>query len=142
MMAKMMAKMLTMVMTKMMAMTENADIRQCWCSASEARTPPNLLWIALVFLMWPPLTYVATLPWIALLALSVSIGLISSSAELSYDAVSGHVESLSWSVIKNLTLHRVRKIFFSFYHHKEQIRSFPTMYNTWGCSLGRNGPKT
>ena len=31
-----------------------------------------------------------------------------------YDAVSGHVESLSWSVIKNLTLHRVRKIFFLF----------------------------
>ena len=33
------------------------------------------------------------------------------------------------------------KICFSFYHHKEQIRSFPTMYNTWGCSLGRNEPK-
>ena len=30
---------------------------------------------------------------------------------------------------------------FSFYHHKEDIRSFPTMYNTWGCSLGRNGPQ-
>ena len=49
-----------------------------------------------------------------------------------YDAVSGHVESLSQSVIKILTLHRVKKIFFSFYHHKEEIRSFPTMYNTWG----------
>ena len=61
--------------------------------------------------------------------------------QILYDAVSGHVESLSWSVIKNLTLHRVRKIFFSFYHHKVEIRSFPTMYNTWGCSLGRNGPK-
>merc|ERR1712208_23478 len=45
---------------------------------------------------------------------------------------SGHVESLSQSVIKILTLHRVKKIFFSFYHHKEEIRSFPTMYNTWG----------
>ena len=47
----------------------------------------------------------------------------------------------SWSVHKNLTLHRVRKIIFSFCHHKVEIRSFPTMYNTWGCSLGRNGPK-
>ena len=49
-----------------------------------------------------------------------------------YDAVLGHVESLSQSVIKILTLHRVKKIFFSFYHHKEEIHSFPTMYNTWG----------
>ena len=56
-----------------------------------------------------------------------------------YDAVSGHVESLSWSVIKNLTLHRVRKIIFSFYHHKVEIRSFPTMYNTWGCLLVEMG---
>ena len=49
-----------------------------------------------------------------------------------YDAVSGHVESLSGSVIKNLTLHRVNKIS-SFYHNKKEIRSFPTMYNTlWG----------
>ena len=29
-----------------------------------------------------------------------------------YDAVSGHVESLSQSVIENLTLHRVNKICF------------------------------
>ena len=57
----------------------------------------------------------------------------------SYDAVSGHVESLSWSVHKNLTLHRVRKIIFSFYHHKVEIRSFPTMYNTWGCLLVEMG---
>jgi hypothetical protein len=56
-----------------------------------------------------------------------------------YDAVSGHVESLSWSVHKNLTLHRVRKIIFSFYHHKVEIRSFPTMYNTWGCLLVEMG---
>ena len=32
-----------------------------------------------------------------------------------------HVEILSGSVIENLTLH-------------EEIRSFPTMYNTWECS--------
>ena len=49
-----------------------------------------------------------------------------------YDAVSGHVESLSQSVIKILTLHRVKKIFFQKYHKKAEIRSFPTMYNTWG----------
>jgi hypothetical protein len=49
-------------------------------------------------------------------------------------------ESLYWSVIKNLTLHRVKKkIFFLFCHHLEQIRSFPTMYNTWGCSWGQIG---
>ena len=48
-------------------------------------------------------------------------------------------ESLYWSVIKNLTLHRVKKIIFSLYHHKKQIRSFPTMYNTWGCSWGQIG---
>ena len=54
-----------------------------------------------------------------------------------YNAVSGHVESLSWSVIKNLTLHRVRKISFSFYHHKVETRSFPTMYNTWGRLWGQ-----
>ena len=38
--------------------------------------------------------------------------------------------SLSGGVPKNLTLHWMKKIFFSFYHHKRQIRSFPTMYNT------------
>ena len=26
-------------------------------------------------------------------------------------------------------------------HLKGEIHSFPTMYNTWGCSLGRNKPK-
>ena len=61
-------------------------------------------------------------------------------------------ESLYWSVIKNLTLHRVKKIIFSLYHHLGEIRSFPTMYNTWGCSWGqigeiifflqKSGPKT
>ena len=49
-----------------------------------------------------------------------------------FDTVSGHVESPSGSVIENLTLHRVKKLFFSFYHHNVEIRSFPTMYNTWG----------
>ena len=48
-------------------------------------------------------------------------------------------KSLYWSVIKNLTLHRVKKIIFSLYHLKKQIRSFPTMYNTWGCSWGQIG---
>ena len=48
-------------------------------------------------------------------------------------------ESLYWCVHENLTLHRVKKIIFSLYHHKKQIRSFPTMYNTWGCSWGQIG---
>ena len=56
----------------------------------------------------------------------------------SQDAVSGHVESLSRSVIKNLTLHRVKQIILL---KKDEIRSFLAMYNTWGCSFGRNGPK-
>ena len=47
--------------------------------------------------------------------------------------------SLSGGVPENLTLHWMKKIFFSFYHQKEEIRSFPTMYNTWGSSLGRYG---
>ena len=29
------------------------------------------------------------------------------------------------------------KIFFCFYHLVEKIRSFPTMYNTWGCLWGQ-----
>ena len=49
--------------------------------------------------------------------------------------------SLSGGVTKNLTLHWMKKIFFSFYHHKRQIRSFPTMYNTWGCFLVQFGWK-
>ena len=48
-------------------------------------------------------------------------------------------KSLSGGVPKNLTLHWMKKIFCSFYHHKRQIRSFPTMYNTWGCFLVRFG---
>ena len=31
--------------------------------------------------------------------------------------------------------------FFSLYHQKEEIHSFPVMYNTLGSSLGRNGSK-
>ena len=31
--------------------------------------------------------------------------------------------------------------FFSLYHQKEEIHSFPAMYNTLGSSLGRNGSK-
>ena len=48
-------------------------------------------------------------------------------------------ESLYWCVHENLTLHRVKKIIFSLYHHLGEIRSFPTMYNTWGCSWGQIG---
>ena len=58
-----------------------------------------------------------------------------------FDTVSGHIDSLSGGVYENLRLHRMKKIMFSFYHHKVEIRSFPTMYNTGVCSLGRNGPK-
>ena len=49
--------------------------------------------------------------------------------------------SLSGGVTKNLTLHWMNKRFFSFYHQKEQIHSFPTMYYTWGCFLGQFGWK-
>ena len=34
-----------------------------------------------------------------------------------------------------------KKIFFSLYHQRDEIHSFPAMYNTWGSSLGRNGSK-
>ena len=47
------------------------------------------------------------------------------------------VRSLCKAISKILTAYRISKIFFSFYHHKEQIRSFPTMYNTWGCLWGQ-----
>ena len=40
------------------------------------------------------------------------------------------VMSLCKGVSKILTAYRIFLIFFSFYHHKEEIRSFPTMYNT------------
>ena len=39
--------------------------------------------------------------------------------------------SLSGGVTKNLTLHRMKKIFSSFFHQKEEIRfRFPTLYIT------------
>ena len=34
-----------------------------------------------------------------------------------------------------------KKIFFPLYHQKDEIHSFPAMYNTWGSSLGRMGQK-
>ena len=40
---------------------------------------------------------------------------------------------LCQGVSKILTANRIYQIFFSFYHLIEKIRSFPTMYNTWGC---------
>ena len=46
------------------------------------------------------------------------------------DAVSGHVKSLSRSVIKNLTLSRVKKIILFF------------LYSTWGVHLVEMGQKT
>ena len=58
---------------------------------------------------------------------------------MQYDELRDHVESLFGSVIENLTLHRMKKYFFCFYHLVEKIRSFPTMYNTWGCSLVEMG---
>ena len=54
-----------------------------------------------------------------------------------YDELRDHVESLFGSVIENLTLHRMKKYFLCFYHLVEKIRSFPTMYNTWGCLWGQ-----
>ena len=55
-----------------------------------------------------------------------------------YDELRDHVESLFRSIIENLTLHRMEEYFFSFfYHFNEKIRSFPTMYNTWGCLWGQ-----
>ena len=54
-----------------------------------------------------------------------------------YDELRDHVESLFGSVPENLTLHRMKKYFFCFYHLVEKIRSFPTMYNTWGCLWGQ-----
>ena len=63
--------------------------------------------------------------------------IMKSKRQGSYDELSDHVESLFESVPENLTPHRVEKIFFCFYHVVEKIRSFPTMYNTWGCLWGQ-----
>ena len=51
------------------------------------------------------------------------------------------VRSLCKGVSKILPAYRIDKIFFSFYDQKEEISSFPAMYNTWGGSFGRNGSK-
>ena len=63
--------------------------------------------------------------------------IMKSKRQGSYDELSDHVESLFESVPENLTLHRSKKIFFRFYHLIEEVRSFPTMYNTWGCLWGQ-----
>ena len=44
------------------------------------------------------------------------------------------VRILCQGVSKILTANRISAIIFPFYHLKEEIRSFPTMYNTRGCS--------
>ena len=46
---------------------------------------------------------------------------------------------LCQGVSKILTANRILAIIFPFYHLKEEIRSFPTMYNTWGGSWGQFG---
>ena len=52
-----------------------------------------------------------------------------------YDAVSGHVESLSGGVPKNLTLHWMSKIDFQPDFQNSQMLSFPNMYNTMGSKM-------
>ena len=47
----------------------------------------------------------------------------------------------SRSVTKNLTPHRFNSAGWGLDDQKTEIHSFPTMYNTWGCLLGRNGSK-
>ena len=63
--------------------------------------------------------------------------IMKSKRQGSYDELSDHAESLFESVPENLTLHRSKKIFFRSYHLVEEICSFPTMYNTWGCLWGQ-----
>ena len=46
---------------------------------------------------------------------------------------------LCQGVSKILTANRISPIIFSSYHLIEEIRSFPTMYNTWGGSWGQFG---
>ena len=46
---------------------------------------------------------------------------------------------LCQGVSKILTANRISAIIFPFYHLKEEIRSFPTIYNTWGGSWGQFG---
>ena len=46
---------------------------------------------------------------------------------------------LCQGVSKILTANRISAIIFPFYHLKEEIRSFPTMHNTWGGAWGQFG---
>ena len=45
------------------------------------------------------------------------------------------------SIYLDTTAAGCKQIFFSVYHQKDEIHSFPAMYNTWGSSLGRMGQK-
>ena len=47
----------------------------------------------------------------------------------------------SRSVTKNLTPYRFNSAGWGLDGQNGEIHSFPTMYNTWGCLLGRNGSK-
>ena len=47
----------------------------------------------------------------------------------------------SRSVTKNLTPYRFNSAGWGLDGQNAEIHSFPTMYNTWGCLLGRNGSK-
>ena len=49
------------------------------------------------------------------------------------------VRILCQGVSKILTANRISAIIFPFYHLKEEIRSFPAMYNTRGGSWGQFG---
>jgi len=81
--------------------------------------------------------------WWSDFALAAGIHTVEKSQTNVNNVIKTHCQdecrSLSGGVTKNLTLHWMKKIFFSFYHQKEEIRSFPTMYNTWGCFLVRFG---
>ena len=49
------------------------------------------------------------------------------------------VRILCQGISKILTDDRISAIIFPFYHLKEENRSFPTMYNTWGGLWGQFG---
>ena len=46
------------------------------------------------------------------------------------------------SIYLDTTAAGCKQIFFSLYHQKDEIHSFPAMYNTWGSSWGRNTRNT
>ena len=56
-----------------------------------------------------------------------------------YDAVSDHLESLSASVLKILTLCMIKKMCFQKYPEKAKIQSFPMMYIFGGQKSGSSG---